>query len=182
MGAIEQGYVLVTLHRPSNVDVAEVLAGHVQALLSLANRLPVLWPVHPRARAQLERFGLWGPLNDHPNIACLPPQGYFEMVGLLRDATLVLTDSGGVQEETTALGVPCLTLRESTERPVTVTQGTNRLVVGGTEAVLAAAHAALDGDTVRGRIPDGWDGASAQRLSQHLLGALQARHSAAFSA
>jgi UDP-N-acetylglucosamine 2-epimerase (non-hydrolysing) len=175
LGALEDGYVLVTLHRPSNVDVPEVLSGHVAALLALAGRVPVLWPVHPRARAQLERFGLWGALNDHPNIACLPPQGYFEMVGLLRDATLVLTDSGGVQEETTALGVPCLTLRESTERPVTVTQGTNRLVVGGAQAVLAAAHAALDGEAITGRVPDGWDGASAQRLSQHLLVALQAR-------
>jgi UDP-N-acetylglucosamine 2-epimerase (non-hydrolysing) len=169
---LQGGYALVTLHRPSNVDVGPVLASHVEAMLRLADRLPVLWPVHPRARAQLERFGLWGVVNDHVRLACLPPQGYVEMVGLLRDAKLVLTDSGGVQEETTALGVPCLTLRHSTERPITVSEGTNRLVGTAFDDIVAAADGVLGGRAPAGRIPTGWDGASARRLAAHLLATL----------
>jgi UDP-N-acetylglucosamine 2-epimerase (non-hydrolysing) len=170
------GYALVTLHRPSNVDDPAALAELVELLRSVSERVGLVWPMHPRARAQLERFGLMHRLAI-PRIACLPPQGYLEMVGLMRGASFAMTDSGGVQEETTALGVPCLTLRENTERPITVSHGTNRLM--GRDAV--AMHAAIDEllaapHKVRAPI-EGWDGAAARRLVDHLLGWLQARRS-----
>jgi UDP-N-acetylglucosamine 2-epimerase (non-hydrolysing) len=172
------GYALVTLHRPSNVDDAAMLASHVNTLLRTAERLPAVWPMHPRAKSQLEKFGLWQDLQ-HPNIACLPPQGYLEMVGLMRDARLAITDSGGVQEETTALGVPCLTLRNNTERPVTVTHGTNRLVGCEPTAAWRAIERVLGGDLPRGRVPAGWDGKGAQRLVHHFLHWLKARDAGA---
>lgn len=169
MSDIAKGYALVTLHRPSNVDCPTALAGHVRTLIQAAHRLPVVWPVHPRARAQLEKFGLWTRLSQHPHVACMPPQGYLEMVGLLRDARVVITDSGGVQEETTALGVPCLTLRDNTERPITVQQGTNRLVGADAAKAWPAIRRVLDGDVPRGRLPAGWDGQSAHRIAHHFL-------------
>lgn len=174
---LSRGYALVTLHRPSNVDNPKVLQGHVETLLKTAQHLPVIWPVHPRAKAMLEQSGLWARLQAH-NIACLAPQGYLEMVGLMRDAKLVITDSGGVQEETTALGVTCLTLRNNTERPITVTHGTNRLV--GCDPALAwkAIQRVLEGDLPHGRVPAGWDGQSAHRLVHHLLHWLKGRASA----
>jgi UDP-N-acetylglucosamine 2-epimerase (non-hydrolysing) len=175
---IGRGYALVTLHRPSNVDDAQVLAGHVDTLLRTARHLPVVWPVHPRAKAQLEKSGLWGRLQT-PNIVCLPPQGYLEMVGLMRDAKVVITDSGGVQEETTALGVPCLTLRHNTERPITVTHGTNRLVGCDPAAAWKAIQRVLDGDVPRGRVPAGWDGQGAHRLMHHFLHWLKGKAAAA---
>jgi UDP-N-acetylglucosamine 2-epimerase (non-hydrolysing) len=171
---LDGGYALVTLHRPSNVDDAAMLTSHVHTLLRTAQRLPVVWPVHPRAKAQLEKFGLWEQLQV-PGIACLPPQGYLEMVGLMRDAKVVITDSGGVQEETTALGVPCLTLRNNTERPITVTHGTNRLVGCDPSAAWRAIERVLGGDLPRGRVPPGWDGQGAHRLVHHFLLWLKAR-------
>lgn len=168
------GYALVTLHRPSNVDHPEVLAELVELLRSVSERLGIVWPMHPRARTQLERFGLMHRLAI-PRIACLPPQGYLEMVGLMNGARVAITDSGGVQEETTALGIPCLTLRDNTERPITISHGTNRLM--GRDAV--AMHAAIDGvlGGHRQQLPavEGWDGEAARRLVGHLLGWLQAR-------
>jgi UDP-N-acetylglucosamine 2-epimerase (non-hydrolysing) len=117
------GYGVVTLHRPSNVDDAATLGPLLEVLRDLSARLPLVFALHPRTRNNVDRFGL-GPLVDSPRIAMLPPQGYLEMLGLMSGATLVLTDSGGMQEETTALGVPCLTLRENTERPITIEQET----------------------------------------------------------
>jgi UDP-N-acetylglucosamine 2-epimerase (non-hydrolysing) len=168
------GYALVTLHRPSNVDDPSVLAELVELLRSVSERVGLVWPMHPRASAQLERFGLMHRLAI-PRIACIPPQGYLDMVGLMREARLVITDSGGVQEETTALGIPCLTLRENTERPITISHGTNRLM--GRDAV--AMHAAISEVFVAPRkaLPpvEGWDGAAAGRLVTHLLGWLESR-------
>lgn len=154
------GFGLVTLHRPSNVDTPEALAELVDLLHSVAERIALIWPLHPRTRANLERFGVLQRLN-HPRIACLPPQGYLEMVGLLQSARLAITDSGGVQEETTALGVPCLTLRENTERPITISEGTNRLVSLAT--ALGELDAALAQPPGAGRRPDRWDGQTAAR-------------------
>jgi UDP-N-acetylglucosamine 2-epimerase (non-hydrolysing) len=122
-----RGYGVVTLHRPSNVDRAEQLAPLLSVLREVSEQLPLVFALHPRTRANIERFGL-GELLASPRIVLLPPQGYLEMLGLLAGAKLVLSDSGGLQEETTALGVPCLTIRENTERPITVEQGTNTLV------------------------------------------------------
>lgn len=125
-GRPARGYAVVTLHRPSNVDDPEVFRALLDTLGQVADKLDVVFPIHPRTRSTAERFGLAG-LLERPGIRLLPPQGYLEMLGLTRDATVVLTDSGGLQEETTALGVPCVTLRENTERPITIGEGTNTL-------------------------------------------------------
>ena len=161
------GYGLVTLHRPSNVDDLAALTKVLRILQDVAKRLPLIWPIHPRTRANIERFGL-GREFERSQIACLPAQGYLEMVGLMRAAKLVLTDSGGVQEETTALGVPCLTMRLNTERPITVEQGTNTIVGSDQAKILAALDQILKGTGKQGRIPEGWDGHAALRLAEHL--------------
>jgi len=161
------GYAAVTLHRPSNVDDPRTLADIVAIFGEVGQRMPVIWPVHPRTRANIEKFGLSGVLQQH-RVACLPPQGYLEMVSLMRSAALVLTDSGGVQEETTALGVPCLTMRTNTERPITVDQGTNTLVGIDRCLILAAVDDVLRSGGKRGRIPEYWDGGAAPRIASHM--------------
>lgn len=164
---IRDGYGVVTLHRPSNVDQAETLGPIIDALRRISTRLPLVFALHPRTRNNLERFGLLGAL-DAPGFLILPPQGYLEMLGLMSGATMVLTDSGGIQEETTALGVPCITIRENTERPITVEQGTNTLVGIEPQALIVAADAILNGGGKRGRIPEFWDGRTAERIAAHL--------------
>jgi len=166
-GAIVAGYGVVTLHRPSNVDRPETLAPILDALRRIAARLPLVVALHPRTRASVERFGLQEALAA-PGLLIVPPQGYLEMLGLMANARMVLTDSGGMQEETTALGVPCLTLRENTERPITIEQGTNTLVGTAPEAIVAAAATVLDGGGKGGRIPEYWDGHAAERIAAHL--------------
>ena len=161
------GYGLVTLHRPSNVDALPDLKNVLEILKLVARRLPLIWPVHPRTRASMDRHGLAAALEGTA-IACLPPQGYLEMVGLMRGAAIALTDSGGVQEETTALGVPCLTLRPNTERPITEEQGTNTVVGTDRDRVLAAVDLVLRSGGKRGRLPEGWDGHAAERIAEHL--------------
>jgi UDP-N-acetylglucosamine 2-epimerase (non-hydrolysing) len=158
---------VVTLHRPSNVDEPAVLREALSILSEVARRLPLIWPAHPRTKGNIERFGL-SPLLAGARIALLPSQGYLEMLGLLTNATLVLTDSGGIQEETTALGVPCLTMRDNTERPVTIEQGTNTLVGRDRRRVLDAVDAVLRGQGKRGRIPELWDGRAAERIALDL--------------
>lgn len=165
----ERGFGVVTLHRPSNVDSPDALDESIALVSEAAAHLPLVWPLHPRTRANLERCGFMPRLAAAP-IAVLEPQGYLEMLGLLAHAALVLTDSGGIQEETTALAVPCLTMRENTERPITVTQGTNTLV--GRDRALAAdaiADILMHGGK-RGRVPELWDGHAADRIAQHLAG------------
>jgi len=161
------GHAAVTLHRPSNVDDAEALSNVLTILADVADRLPVIWPVHPRTRAKIAEFGYEGRL-ENPRIVCLPPQGYLEMIGLMRDASVVLTDSGGIQEETTALGIPCLTMRPNTERPITVDQGTNLVVGSDRRRVLTALDETLRTGGKRGRVPEFWDGMAAQRIADHL--------------
>jgi UDP-N-acetylglucosamine 2-epimerase (non-hydrolysing) len=168
------GYGLVTLHRPSNVDRADDLSNALALLRAVSRRLPLVWPVHPRTQASVERHDLGGLLAG-ADIVRLPPQGYLEMVGLMRGAALVLTDSGGVQEETTALGVPCLTLRPNTERPITEEQGTNTVVGTDRDRVMAAVDRVLAGGGKRGRVPEGWDGHAAERIAEHLAGWLSRR-------
>lgn len=162
-----QGYGVVTLHRPSNVDDPETLRSLLGVLAEVAAQLPLVFALHPRTRANLDRFGLAG-LLDPTCMALLPPQGYLEMVGLMQGATLVLTDSGGLQEETTALGVPCLTLRENTERPITVEQGTNTLVGRDVNAIRQGVAEILAGRGKRGRVPEFWDGRAAERIAADL--------------
>ena len=161
------GYGVVTLHRPSNVDDAATLRTLLQVLVETAQRLPLVFAMHPRTRANLQRFGL-AELLHNTAIAVLPPQGYLEMVGLIKDATLVLTDSGGLQEETTALGVPCLTLRNSTERPITVEEGTNTMVGADVHAIRRGVDEILAGRGKKGRVPEYWDGRAAARIAADL--------------
>jgi UDP-N-acetylglucosamine 2-epimerase (non-hydrolysing) len=120
--AAERGFGLVTLHRPSNVDHHDSLAEALAILREVSRKLPLIWPLHPRTRANIDRFGLWQAV-DARSMFVLPPQGYLETLGLIKEATLVITDSGGIQEDTTSLGVPCLTMRENTERPIRSNRG-----------------------------------------------------------
>lgn len=161
------GFGVVTLHRPSNVDLPEALREALLLLRDVSRRLPLVWPVHPRARANIERFGL-SPLLADSRIAFLPPQGYLEMSGLLAGARLVLTDSGGIQEETTALSVPCLTMRDNTERPITVEQGTNTLVGRNRQLALDCVDGILASGGKRGRTPELWDGRAGERIADAL--------------
>jgi UDP-N-acetylglucosamine 2-epimerase (non-hydrolysing) len=171
------GFGVVTLHRPSNVDSPDALDESIALVCEAAARLPLVWPLHPRTRANLDRFGFMQRLAAAP-IALLEPQGYLEMLGLLAGATVVLTDSGGIQEETTALAVPCLTMRENTERPITVSEGTNTLV--GRDRAKAASCIAdvLAHGGKRGRTPELWDGRAAVRIADHLAGWIAAREAA----
>jgi UDP-N-acetylglucosamine 2-epimerase (non-hydrolysing) len=155
-----EGYALLTLHRPSNVDDPAVLQPLLGAIARIAGRLPIVFPVHPRTRARIEAAGL-DRLLPRSAVLLLPPAGYLAMLGLMRSARMVLTDSGGIQEETTALGVPCITLRHNTERPITVSQGTNRLVRADTLA--AELERALASPVAARRRPDLWDGNTAAR-------------------
>ncbi|MCI0355316.1 MAG: UDP-N-acetylglucosamine 2-epimerase (non-hydrolyzing), partial [Acidobacteria bacterium] len=172
-------YAVLTLHRPSNVDHPEVLGRILAALAQVAESVPIYFPVHPRTRAQIERAGLqhyFQPVQVptvRKGMFLLDPQGYLDFLCLLDHARMVLTDSGGIQEETTVLGVACLTLRETTERPITLTQGTNTLVGSDPKRILSAARQALSGDWVRGRRPPLWDGKAAERIVKILLERLQ---------
>ncbi|MBK8578755.1 MAG: UDP-N-acetylglucosamine 2-epimerase (non-hydrolyzing) [Candidatus Accumulibacter sp.] len=170
-----RGYGVVTLHRPSNVDRAEQLAPLLSVLREVSEQLPLVFALHPRTRANIDRFGL-GELLASPRIVLLPPQGYLEMLGLLAGAKLVLSDSGGLQEETTALGVPCLTIRENTERPITVEQGTNTLVGCDPQAIRKGVAEILSGTGKTGRVPELWDGRAAERIAADLSQWLLARH------
>jgi UDP-N-acetylglucosamine 2-epimerase (non-hydrolysing) len=160
-------YGVVTLHRPSNVDDPAALREVLGILAAVGERLPLIWPMHPRTRASIERHSMTGLLGAARLIA-LPPQGYLEMLGLMRGARVVLTDSGGVQEETTALGVPCLTMRENTERPITIAEGTNTLVGRDRARILALVEQIVTGGGKRGRVPECWDGRAAPRIAAHL--------------
>lgn len=160
-----QAFALTTLHRASNVDNPQTLSGLLDALEEIQQRLPVVFPVHPRTRNRIETFGLAERFEAMPNLRRIEPLGYFEIVRLEQTARLVLTDSAGLAEETTALGVPCLTLRENTERPVTITEGSNQLVGCQPQRIVEAANAILDqAHRTDYPIPKLWDGRSAERL------------------
>jgi len=156
-----QTYALVTLHRPSNVDSPDTLRGLLNALETLARDLPVVFPIHPRTRKNALDAGLGARLD---RLLTTEPLGYLDFLHLMSHASLVVTDSGGVQEETTVLGVPCLTVRENTERPATIECGTNRLVGSDPEAMLRAAREVLAGWRPSGRLPELWDGQAAARI------------------
>ena len=160
---------LLTLHRPSNVDDPAVLESLLRTLTNISGRLPLVFPVHPRTEAKIREVGL-GHVLDNPGILTLPPQGYLELLGLMSEARVVLTDSGGIQEETTALGIPCITLRENTERPITVTQGTNTVVGTDPQRILAAFDDVMTHGGKAGRVPEMWDGKAAERIVQVLEG------------
>lgn len=170
LGLRNREYVVVTLHRPSNVDQPSRLKKFVHVLATLAERLPVVFPVHPRTRKQMVASGI-----EFGDLLLTPPLGYLKFLRLMAEARMVLTDSGGIQEETTILQVPCLTVRENTERPVTVEQGTNRLVGVDPEAVLGAAYATLEKPLPKGKCPDLWDGRAGARILDVIENELNAR-------
>lgn len=159
-------YGVVTMHRPSNVDALHDAERLVRTLVAVAAMTPLVFPMHPRTRAALQRHGLLDTISGAVRV--LPPEGYLEFLGLIESAALVLTDSGGVQEETTVLGVPCLTLRQNTERPATVSSGTNRIVGTDPDLVAGEARRALDHPPQR-IVPDLWDGRAAGRVVEHVL-------------
>jgi len=170
-------YAVLTLHRPSNVDNPEIFLRIIQGLTEVSKHLPIIFPVHPRTQKQIAAFGylsFFKNLQDHPVestqgfIGVTDPLGYLDFLHLMSRAKLVLTDSGGLQEETTALGIPCLTLRENTERPVTITEGTNTLVGTDTAKIIAESYKILQGEGKAGRIPRLWDGKTADRIVEIL--------------
>jgi UDP-N-acetylglucosamine 2-epimerase (non-hydrolysing) len=166
IGVAPGEYAVVTLHRPSNVDEPATLARLLGALAEIAAELPVVFPVHPRTRARLSEPGLAGAAAK---LRTIEPLGYLDFMSLTSSARLVLTDSGGLQEETTALGIPCLTLRENTERPITVDEGTNAVVGTDPMKIVAEARRALSGDGKRGRCPPLWDGKAGERVAEALV-------------
>lgn len=164
---LERGFALLTLHRPSNVDDPQTLRRLLGSVAEVAERVPVLFPVHPRTRKQLERFDLLSFVAGH-RIALMPPLAYLELLGLMSRARVVLTDSGGIQEETTALGIPCVTLRENTERPITVSEGTNTVVGSDPDAIRGCVDKVFSGRGKGGRVPELWDGRASERIADVL--------------
>ena len=172
LGLAAQGYGVVTLHRPGNVDRKESLALLVETLARIGGELPLVFAVHPRTRKNLEAFGLLDRLVAAPGLHATEPMTYIRFMSLVREARLAITDSGGVQEETTYLGIPCITLRDTTERPITVWQGSNRLVAP--DDLADAVGRVLAGDWPTGRRPDLWDGDAASRLVADLKHRIEA--------
>lgn len=170
---LEQGcYGIVTLHRPANVDDSATLIEIALALKEISNELPLLFPVHPRTRKSIDQLGLdWGPVR------LIEPLGYLDFLGLMAKACVVLTDSGGIQEETTILGVPCVTLRPNTERPITIEYGTNRMAGVKRQEIVSAARLALSECGIRAKLPPLWDGQAARRIVDVIEGWLAAKSS-----
>ena len=160
-----RSFGVLTLHRPANVDSPDQLRQLMGAVENVASQIPVIFPAHPRTQQKMQQAGL----QNHGGIRIVPPLGYLDFVCLLSHATIVLTDSGGIQEETTSLGVPCLTLRENTERPVTAREGTNQIVGQNPEKITRAAQEILSGTVKKGRSPRFWDGKAAQRIVDTLV-------------
>ena len=161
-------YAVVTLHRPSNVDTHAALQGLVDVLVKTAERLPIVFPIHPRTQNRLREFGLLAALEQAPQIRLLGPLGYHDFLCLTSQAKVIVTDSGGLQEESTALGVPCLTMRENTERPITVDLGTSTLIGSSPEKLDEYLQQVIRGEYKRGACPELWDGKAAQRIAQIL--------------
>jgi len=163
--SIEKGnYALLTLHRPSNVDQKNILSGILNAMKYICNDIAVVFPAHPRTKNKLKEFGLYERAIEIPNFVITDPKGYLDFLALMKESKIVLTDSGGLQEETTALGIPCLTLRKNTERPITVEQGTNK-VIGNKENHIKNEYKKIINKKIKERkIPDLWDGNTAKRI------------------
>ena len=168
-GLTDGNFAVLTLHRPSNVDNRLRIVGILDALHDVAERIPIVFPVHPRTLGRLREFGLLASLEAHENIRLTDPLSYLPFLGLVSRSRLVLTDSGGIQEETTVLGIPCITLRLNTERPITCEVGTNVLVGSDPNAIRKAAFSALRSDPHNHRVPEKWDGRAAERIVDVLM-------------
>lgn len=167
-GLAPGGYGVVTLHRPSNVDDPAVLGRLLDVLVEVSRCIPLVFPVHPRTRQRMEQHAVWQRLPDGARILVLPPIGYVDLLEFTSQAKVIVTDSGGLQEEATALGVPCLTMRFNTERPVTVSEGTSTLVGNDPHALREQLDAVLKGSYKRGTCPELWDGRAADRIANIL--------------
>jgi UDP-N-acetylglucosamine 2-epimerase (non-hydrolysing) len=165
-------FVLATLHRPSNVDEPAQLLALIKTLKNVAALAPVLFPVHPRTRARLQALDVDLAALERVGLTLIEPVGYLEFLRLQDSALAVITDSGGVQEETTALGVPCLTVRDNTERPITAQQGTNKLIGRDPAAILPAVRSVLEGQWPKGQVPELWDGKAGVRAAAAIVGFL----------
>ena len=159
-----QNYVALTLHRPGNVDSKDILTGIFRALREIQKDIKLIFPMHPRTRNRIKEFGLSDMLEDMPQVKLCEPLGYLDFLKLMSEAKFLLTDSGGIQEESTVLGVPCLTLRENTERPATVQQGTNLVIGSNAQRIIAESENILNGHAKTGSVPDLWDGKAAARI------------------
>jgi len=166
LGLKKHSYALITLHRPSNVDDKENLEIILDAFSEIAKKIPLVFPIHPRTRKQISVFGFEEKVNKIANLRLIDPIGYLDFLKLEKYAKFVLTDSGGIQEETTVFGIPCLTLRENTERPITIELGTNQLVELNKDGIVQKVNEILDGKYKKGSIPPLWDGHTAQRVVQ----------------
>ncbi len=176
LGVAKGQYGVMTLHRPANVDSPDILKNLVRAIADIARHVPIIFPIHPRTRKQLETQEEIRPLlsfevgkSPKSGIHCLDPVGYIDFMNLVAGARIVLTDSGGIQEETTALGIPCLTLRDNTERPVTISHGTNRLVGTSPDAIVREAEKVLQSPLLAPSPPPLWDGFASKRIVHILL-------------
>lgn len=170
LGLTPHEYAVVTLHRPSNVDVRDTLAALLDVLVEASAQIPIVFPVHPRTRARMEDFGLLAKVQDIASFNLLEPLGYLDFLCLTSQSKVIITDSGGLQEESTALEIPCLTMRENTERPITCTEGTGTLIGNSSALLRENLKLVFSGNYPVGSCPDLWDGKAAQRIATVLHG------------
>jgi UDP-N-acetylglucosamine 2-epimerase (non-hydrolysing) len=171
LGLREKGFSVVTLHRPSNVDDLAVLKNLVDVLIEVSSEIPLVFPIHPRTRQRVDAAGLSGRIEAAKGLHLLPPLGYLEFLSLTSQAKFIISDSGGLQEESTALGIPCLTMRSNTERPITVDLGTSTLIGNDPEKLRFHLREILDCRYKTGRCPELWDGRAAERIADILVAA-----------
>jgi len=165
----KQEYAIVTLHRPSNVDHRDTLSGIITSFENIGNEIPLIFPIHPRTSQMISKFGFDKRINQIPYLKIINPQGYLDFLALIKYSKVVLTDSGGLQEETTALGIPCITIRENTERPITVTEGTNTIVGNKPENIINEWKNISKNKGKKGKIPRLWDGKTAERIGNNII-------------
>ena len=165
----KQQYALITLHRPECVDILELFEEVLDAFEKIQKDITLVWPLHPRTKKTIREFNLQNKIDGMPNLKIIEPVGYLDILVLMKNSSFVMTDSGGLQEETTVLGIPCLTLRNETERPVTVSIGTNKVVGMNAAVIISAAAKLISGDEVEGNIPPLWDGKTAKRIVEKIV-------------